>query len=226
MMTNTEINLKKQTLASLLTQKAISTDPTVTQLLNERIKEIETQIAVASQHDSTPLILQRAIEARVAKVDALTIFDDTEVRTAVGVVTSAVSSLLYRLLALDAWHASLASRQGQTVTGNSGWGFSEQTNYTNPEVQLQDCVEQTEAALTEVARWVKTYPLLVERAENEGIELQMGQNPSAGARDALPTCEQVYRRYAASKEAKAMQREADRRVIRAATPSVFAMTNN
>lgn len=225
-MNNTEINQKKQTLAALLAQKAISTDATITNLLNDKIKEIENEIAVATKHDSTPAVLQRSIEAHMAKATSLEhIFEDSDVRTAVAVVTSTVSTLLYRLLTLDAWHSSLAARTGQYVAGSSGWGFAEQSQYTNPETQLEDCVKQVEDALNEVARWVKTYPLLVERAEREGVELALGQNPQAGARDALPTCESIYRRYMASREARQLQREADRRVMRAATPTVFAMTN-
>lgn len=221
-----ELNTKKTTLATLLAQKAITSDATILEMLNAKIREIESEIAAATKHESLPAQIERLVQNAMAANDRsalAAVFEDTDVRTAVGIVTNTVNSLWFRLFSLNAWYEGLGAQMGQSFSGNSAlYGNAGSYVGQDPETAMIECQRQTEDVIAEVARWIACYHALVARAEGEGIELEFGQNPRAGNRDSLPTCDRAHSVYVANRERKQFQREAERKIVRQAQPSVFA----
>lgn len=221
-----ELNAKKTALATLITQKAITSDTIVLELLNTKIKEIESEVAAATKHEALPAQIEKAVQHLMVMDDSRkplgSLFEDTDVKTAVGIVTNTVNNLWFRLFGLNAWYESLGARMGQSFNASNSAMYGVQPQ-RDPESDMIECQKQVQDVLAEVARWINEYHALVARAEAEGIELEMGQNPNAGARDALPTCEHAHNVYVASRERKEFRREAERKMVKSAQPTVFSM---
>lgn len=218
-----KINQLSSTLASLMAQKQAAVDPVIRAAIEMRVKELETEIATLNPIASSAQLLQTQLNEAMACADGsavVSFYDDSDVDVALRLMCNSVSGIIWQLFSLDARHATLSARSNERPA--SGWAFAEKSQYATTEDELIRLMSQIDAYVAECARLLAAYPTMLKRAESEGVQLQMGGNSEFPVHD-MPTVASVFNRWKASREAKQLQWDAQRRVAKIAAPSAFAM---
>ena len=228
-MNHTNITAKKLELANLIARKAMVSDNTILNILEEKIKALEGEVASA-----TPLLenegkmMAEYLLREVKKADATELlrgFEHVDSLIALRALNSAIYSMMKSAFFNNrVYRSKAAAGFALNTTGRRDWGLDDGETSTSPYKDAESAAEsmlrlqeETEAITAELPKFVRASLTMQKHCVAEGKKLT--------EYDQVPDPEVIWARLDADDKKRQEKYKEERAAIKAQTPGILNFLN-